>query len=164
MNIRQFNAVEHPYWLPNFMDVFTWSLPFVGEKGTCVTLSQPHIFTPHSITVSHVTHHHTHCMRYLSFSTHVYQIITKVHYCYTLIVPHTITPSHTHTLTVTEMLVNVLNLKGDDDELTDDSDVNVAPGSEAASSIAQRKDVIRNKIRAVGKMARVFSMLRCVCV
>ena len=83
-----------------------------------------------------------------------------------MIVPHTITPSHshTHTLTVTEMLVNVLNLKGDDDELTDDSDVNVAPGSEAASSIAQRKDVIRNKIRAVGKMARVFSMLRCVCV
>lgn len=61
---------------------------------------------------------------------------------------------------MTEMLVNVLTLKGDDDELSVDDDRAVIPGTKEASSIALRKDVIRNKIRAVGKMARLFAVLR----
>lgn len=33
VNLQQFNYTSHPFILPNFQNVFNWSLPFISEKS-----------------------------------------------------------------------------------------------------------------------------------
>jgi serine/threonine-protein phosphatase 2B catalytic subunit len=63
--------------------------------------------------------------------------------------------------TVTDMLVAVLNTCTKEElEESDDETTLVSPSSVASEDSQERRKVIKNKIMAVGRMARVFALLR----
>jgi serine/threonine-protein phosphatase 2B catalytic subunit len=63
---------------------------------------------------------------------------------------------------VTDMLVAVLNCCSKEElEEAEEETLVVSPTDSEAS---ERRKVIKNKIMAVGRMARVFALLRCVPV
>lgn len=89
ITIRQFNCSSHPYWLPNFIDAFTWSLPFVGAK-------------------------------------------------------------------IADMLLALLSVCSEE-ELSESS---AAESEVSEDDLRRRREEIKQKIRAVGKMQRIYQILR----
>lgn len=73
--------------------------------------------------------------------------------------PHRLTSLPTHI--VTDMLVAVLNTCTKE-ELDDEEDTALtSPTSVSSEESVERRKIIKNKIMAVGRMARVFALLRC---
>ncbi|GAA6032522.1 hypothetical protein JCM8097_004798 [Rhodosporidiobolus ruineniae] len=105
MNIRQFNCSPHPYWLPNFMDVFTWSLPFVGEKITDMLIAMLGI-----------------CSK--------------------------------------EELDEEEEEEPEEAEIVTDGEEGEGEADLTEEQIAERRAAIKSKILAVGKMSKIFSVLR----
>ncbi|EPS97146.1 hypothetical protein FOMPIDRAFT_1166816 [Fomitopsis schrenkii] len=106
MTIRQYNASSHPYWLPNFMDAFTWSLPFVGAKITEMLLAILSVCSDRELEEG---------------------------------------SSHTSSEEDEERARAVTEAEEDEEERAHPS---------------ERRQEIKNKILAVGKMQRVFQLLR----
>ncbi|KII85433.1 hypothetical protein PLICRDRAFT_178507 [Plicaturopsis crispa FD-325 SS-3] len=99
ITIRQYHSSPHPFWLPNFMDAFTWSLPFMGMKIADMLLAILKVCSDEELEDS--------------------------------------------------------SEEGSDDDTRTLMDVALTP-----SEIAQRRQQIKNKVLAVGRMQRVFQLLR----
>ncbi|MCP8716187.1 MAG: serine/threonine-protein phosphatase 2B catalytic subunit [Asgard group archaeon] len=124
MNIRQFNSSPHPYWLPHFMDVFTWSLPFVGEKVTDMLVSILNVCTEEELDED------------LPFTESQIGIQTAE----TPVSPRARPPIEP----VSELTRTNEVLKDEDEDLT----------------LEEKRQALRNKIIAIGKMSRMFQVLR----
>eukprot|EP00106_Octopus_bimaculoides_P010323 XP_014777765.1 PREDICTED: serine/threonine-protein phosphatase 2B catalytic subunit 3-like isoform X2 [Octopus bimaculoides] len=141
MNIRQFNCSPHPYWLPNFMDVFTWSLPFVGEKVTEMLVNVLNICSDDELMTEGDD----------TFEAELGKQRRQNNF----------------NNNINNNNNNINNVKSQGLVKTI-SQITLQPFLHAHSqfywsgfnTVAARKEVIRNKIRAIGKMARVFTVLR----
>jgi hypothetical protein len=60
------------------------------------------------------------------------------------------------------MLVAVLNTCTKEELEENDEDMMISPSSPTSEDPVERRKVIKNKIMAVGRMARVFALLRFV--
>lgn len=123
LNIRQFNCSPHPYWLPNFMDIFSWSLPFLGEKVSDMLIAILNICSEEELQ-----------------SAADPKKSRKVLLSSTMPVPNK----------EGDAALDVVDKKTDDE-------------SRKAASLPddeERREKFRNKILAIGRFSRMFSILR----
>ena len=112
MNIRQFNMSPHPYWLPDFMDVFTWSLPFVGEKVTEMLVSILNICTEYELEED------------------------------------------------TPIIEDQLRQNNDSADQDNNNNNNKTENTKSILDNEHRRKALRNKILAIAKVSRMYSVLR----
>lgn len=128
MNIRQFNATPHPYWLPNFMDVFTWSLPFVGEKITDMLIA-------------------------------ILKICTKEE-----LEEDTMLASDNYALNYNQDAASISSRHTAPGSIRSSASSHYAPSYSSSAredlSLEERRSAMRNKILAIGRMSRMFRVLR----
>ncbi|KAK6201662.1 Metallo-dependent phosphatase-like protein [Scheffersomyces amazonensis] len=127
MNIRQFECQPHPYYLPDFKDVFTWSLPFVGEKVLDMLLSILNICTEEELEED---------------TPFIEETIAN---------RDEIDDSNNN---------NNNNNNNNEEEKEEAAAVVTTITKESDESIEAKRIALRNKVIAIGRMSRMFQVLR----
>ncbi|KAF6007414.1 hypothetical protein HII12_004575 [Brettanomyces bruxellensis] len=119
MNIRQFGSQPEPYHLPDFMNVFTWSIPFVAERVFDILYSVLNICTDEE----------------LEKGTPLSKELTKT-------IEDVKKSRHIGSSSRASLLSELTSNNGD------------------CGSKSLDKTALRNKILAIGRVSRMFNILR----
>ena len=119
MNIRQFGSQPEPYHLPDFMNVFTWSIPFVAERVFDILYSVLNICTDEE----------------LEKGTPLSKELTKT-------IEDVKKSRHIGSSSRASLLSELTSNNGD------------------GGSKSLDKTALRNKILAIGRVSRMFNILR----